>query len=74
VRVPESFDRQLGDRVTKRLKSPRRGHRSGSRGGRRPSEETVTATDQLREILDRRIGVLDGSWGVLIHRRRLSEA
>jgi hypothetical protein len=24
----------------------------------------VTATDQLREILDRRIGVLDGSWGV----------
>ena len=34
----------------------------------------MTATDQLREILDRRIGVLDGSWGVLIHRRRLSEA
>ena len=34
----------------------------------------MTATDQLREILDRRIGVLDGSWGVLIHRRGLSEA
>jgi len=34
----------------------------------------VTATDQLREILDRRIAVLDGSWGVLIHRRGLSEA
>jgi 5-methyltetrahydrofolate--homocysteine methyltransferase len=33
----------------------------------------VTATDQLRQILDRRIGVLDGSWGVLIHRRGLSE-
>jgi 5-methyltetrahydrofolate--homocysteine methyltransferase len=34
----------------------------------------LTATDQLRAILDRRIGVLDGSWGVLIHRRGLSEA
>ena len=33
----------------------------------------MTATDQLRQILDRRIGVLDGSWGVLIHRRGLSE-
>ena len=28
----------------------------------------MTATDQLRQILDRRIGVLDGSWGVLIQR------
>ena len=33
----------------------------------------MTATDQLRQILDRRIAVLDGSWGVLIHRRGLSE-
>ena len=33
----------------------------------------VSATDQLREILDRRIAIHDGSWGVLIHRRRLSE-
>src|SRR4029078_2784093 len=65
---------QLADRVTKRRKSPRRGHRSGSRGGRRPSEETVTATDQLREILDRRIGVLEACGGVLTHRGGLSEA
>ena len=34
----------------------------------------MTATDQLRAILDRRIGVLDGSWGVLIHRHGLTEA
>ncbi len=34
----------------------------------------MSATDQLRAILDRRIVVLDGSWGVLIHRRGLSEA
>jgi 5-methyltetrahydrofolate--homocysteine methyltransferase len=33
----------------------------------------VSATDQLREILDERIVVHDGSWGVLIHRRGLSE-
>jgi 5-methyltetrahydrofolate--homocysteine methyltransferase len=37
-------------------------------------ESHLSATDQLRQILDRRIGVLDGSWGVLIHRRGLSEA
>jgi 5-methyltetrahydrofolate--homocysteine methyltransferase len=34
----------------------------------------VSATEQLKEILDRRIVVHDGSWGVLIHRRGLSEA
>ena len=34
----------------------------------------MTATERLREILDRRIVVLDGAWGVLIHRRGLSEA
>jgi 5-methyltetrahydrofolate--homocysteine methyltransferase len=34
----------------------------------------VSATERLRELLDRRIAVLDGSWGVLIHRRGLSEA
>ena len=33
----------------------------------------MSATDQLREILDERIVVHDGSWGVLIHRRGLSE-
>ena len=34
----------------------------------------MSATDQLKEILDRRIVVHDGSWGVLIHGRGLSEA
>ena len=34
----------------------------------------MSAADQLREIMDRRIAIHDGSWGVLIHRKRLSEA
>ena len=34
----------------------------------------MSATEQLREIMDRRIAIHDGSWGVLIHRKRLSEA
>ena len=34
----------------------------------------MTASDRLREILDRRIAVLDGSWGVLLHKKGLSEA
>ena len=34
----------------------------------------MSATDQLRAILDDRIVVHDGAWGVLIHRRGLSEA
>jgi 5-methyltetrahydrofolate--homocysteine methyltransferase len=34
----------------------------------------VSATDRLREILDQRIAILDGSWGVLIHRQGLAEA
>jgi 5-methyltetrahydrofolate--homocysteine methyltransferase len=33
----------------------------------------VSAIDQLRHILDERIAVHDGAWGVLIHRRGLSE-
>ena len=33
----------------------------------------MSAIDQLREILDERIVVHDGAWGVLIHRRGLSE-
>jgi 5-methyltetrahydrofolate--homocysteine methyltransferase len=33
----------------------------------------VSAADRLRAILDERIAVLDGSWGVLVHRRGLSE-
>ena len=33
----------------------------------------MSATEQLREILDERIVVHDGAWGVLIHRRGLSE-
>ncbi len=32
------------------------------------------AADRLRALMDQRIAILDGSWGVLIHRRRLSEA
>lgn len=32
------------------------------------------ATDELRRLLDERIVVLDGAWGVLIHRRGLTEA
>jgi 5-methyltetrahydrofolate--homocysteine methyltransferase len=34
----------------------------------------VSAIDELRQILDERIVVHDGAWGVLIHRRGLSEA
>jgi 5-methyltetrahydrofolate--homocysteine methyltransferase len=34
----------------------------------------VSAVDRLREIMATRIAILDGSWGVLIHRKRLSEA
>ena len=34
----------------------------------------MSAVDRLREIMDTRIAVHDGSWGVLIHRRGLSEA
>ena len=34
----------------------------------------MSAADRLREMMDRRIVVLDGSWGVLMHRRKLSEA
>ncbi len=33
----------------------------------------MSAADRLRSVLEERILVLDGSWGVLIHRRRLSE-
>ena len=34
----------------------------------------MNATQDLRALLDERIAVLDGSWGVLIHRRKLTEA
>ena len=34
----------------------------------------MSAADRLREIMDTRIAVHDGSWGVLIHRKGLSEA
>ena len=33
----------------------------------------MTSRDRLTALLDSRIGVLDGSWGVLIHRRGLTE-
>ena len=58
---PESFDRQLGDRVTKRLKSPWTPFPG-------PERDMVDARDKLEAILGDRIGVLDGSWGVLIQR------
>src|SRR5688572_28623140 len=64
LRHPESFERQLGDRVTKRLKS-QRDRRSAlfrHRGGH------VSAETELRKLLDERIVVLDCSWGVLIQR------
>jgi 5-methyltetrahydrofolate--homocysteine methyltransferase len=35
---------------------------------------SAEAEARLREILDRRIAVLDGSWGVLLQKRGLSEA
>ena len=34
----------------------------------------VSATDRLKEILAKRIVIHDGAWGVLIHRKGLSEA
>jgi 5-methyltetrahydrofolate--homocysteine methyltransferase len=34
----------------------------------------VSTADQIREILDRRIAIHDGAWGVLIHRKGLSES
>ena len=34
----------------------------------------MSAADRLREIMDQRIAIHDGSWGVLIHQKRLSEA
>ena len=34
----------------------------------------MSATQDLRAILDERIAVLDGSWGVLIHSRKFTEA
>ena len=39
-----------------------------------PIAVAMSAADRLREIMDARIAIHDGSWGVLIHRRRLSEA
>ena len=33
----------------------------------------MSAADRLREIMEHRIVILDGSWGVLVHQRRLSE-
>ena len=47
--IPESFDRQLGDRVTKRLKSPRRTS-VGLSKRRVAHEETVTATDPAIQV------------------------
>src|SRR5215831_10914554 len=59
---PESFDRQLGDRVNKRLKRPR---------APLPGlwKETMQDTrERLESILRKRIAVVDGSWGVLLQR------
>src|SRR6185437_5699349 len=64
LRTPESFERQLGDRVNKRLKSPVR-----TVGGLFRQRSAMTDRIQhLKRLLDERIVVLDGSWGVLIQR------
>ncbi len=60
---PESFERQLGDRVNKRLKSP--AVFRASFGEERDDEPDGTAQGTARQ----RIIVLDGSWGVLIQRQ-----
>ena len=69
---PESFDRQLGDRVTKRLKSPRArvcAPGAGSTG----AGDSAGHASTTRSILRERIAVLDGSWGVLIQRELRGE-
>ena len=70
LRIPESFERQLGDRVTKRLKSLASLRLPISLGGNRIVKDIRA---QLEQLLADRIMVLDGAWGVLIHRRGLSE-
>ncbi len=64
---PESFDRQLGDRVNKRLKSRERESLPDVLGPLVGSESMVVGVrDRLEAVLRERIAVLDGSWGVLI--------
>ena len=62
---PESFDRQLGDRVNKRLKRPRARR---SRAWLRQGDQVQDTRERLESILRQRIAVLDGSWGVLLQR------
>src|SRR5262249_10654703 len=68
-RLP-GFERQLGDRVTNRLKSQRASRLPTSLGGSRLVTDVRT---QIEQLLAERILVLDGSWGVLSHRRGLCE-
>src|SRR5690348_16891325 len=60
---PESFDRQLGDRVNKRLKRPR-----ATRFRAWLGEQVEHTRERLESILRQRIALLDGSWGVLLQR------
>src|SRR5205814_6013820 len=66
-----SFERQLGDRVTKRLKSPASGlFRHEVREG---VGAVANRIDTLKRLLDERIVLLDGAWGVLLQQRLRSE-
>jgi hypothetical protein len=68
---PESFDRQLGDRVTKRLKSPRA--RLCAPGDSTGAGAVSDTRQRLEAVLRDRVAVLDGSWGVLIQRELRGE-
>src|SRR5207245_2878082 len=65
--IPESFDRQLGDRVTKRRKRPARQQVRFPLG--RTEQGVHDARTRREAILRDRVAVLDGSWGVLIQRQ-----
>src|SRR5439155_11407208 len=69
---PESFDRQLGDRVIKRLKSPRE---PGARRSLQAREVSVgrDVAAELRALGEERILVLDGAWGVLLQGSGIGE-
>src|SRR4051794_25956068 len=72
---PESFERQLGDRVTKRLKSPRARKCSVlfRQGRTRMATTQRDVATEIRKLAEERILVLDGAWGVLLQNRGLTE-
>jgi 5-methyltetrahydrofolate--homocysteine methyltransferase len=65
---------RLGDRVKKRLKARRPTGGVPRRQAAHVEGTAVSTAQRLQEIFAQRIAVLDGSWGVLVHRRGLSEA